>query len=171
MKVAKNASKMVGSFYRSRKYLSPSSILYLYKSQIRSTMEYCCHVWTGASERSLSSLDSVQRRLLGLVGLDLYATLQPLLIAVMLLAFPSYIVTFMGNAQTNLTLLYLHFVFSNVRLATLMTVLNALTSSKLLMPTTNSTKQASSHEPPNCGTPYRQKFSPTDTTSIRSNKM
>ena len=41
-------------------------------------MEYCCHVWAGASQRSLSSLDSVQRRLRGLVGPDLYATLQPL---------------------------------------------------------------------------------------------
>ena len=77
MNVAKNGSKIVESFYRSRKYLSPS-ILYLYKSQIRPTMEYCCHVWTGASQRSLSSLDSVQRRLLGLIGPDLYATLQPL---------------------------------------------------------------------------------------------
>ena len=49
LKVAKDASKMIGSFYRSHKYLSPSSILYLYKSQIPPTMEYCCHVWAGAS--------------------------------------------------------------------------------------------------------------------------
>ena len=66
--IAKNASKMVGSFYRSREYLSPSSILYLYKIQIRPRMEYCCHIWAGASQRSNSSLDSVQRRLLELVG-------------------------------------------------------------------------------------------------------
>ena len=39
-------------------------------------MEYCCHIWAGASQRPLSSLDSVQRRLLGLVGPDLYSTLQ-----------------------------------------------------------------------------------------------
>ena len=73
-RIAKNASKMVGSFYRSRKYLSPSSILYLYKSQIRPTMEYCCHIWAGASQRSLSSLDSVQKRLLGLVGKNIIAS-------------------------------------------------------------------------------------------------
>ena len=73
--IAKNASRMVGSLYRSKKYLLPSSILYLYKSQIRPTMEYCCHIWAGASQRSLSSLDSVQRRLLGLIGSDLYSTL------------------------------------------------------------------------------------------------
>ena len=77
-RIAKNASKMVGSFYRSRNFLSPSSILYLYKSQIRPTMEYCCHLWAGASHRSLSALDSVQHRLKGLVGPDLYSTLQPL---------------------------------------------------------------------------------------------
>ena len=34
---------MVGSLLRSRKFLSPESILYLYKSQIRPKMEYCCH--------------------------------------------------------------------------------------------------------------------------------
>ena len=47
--VTKNVSKMVGSFYRSRKFLSAESILYLYKSQIRPKMEYCSHVWGGAA--------------------------------------------------------------------------------------------------------------------------
>ena len=47
-KIAKNASRMIESLYRSKQYLSPSSILYLYKSQIRPTMEYCCHIWAGA---------------------------------------------------------------------------------------------------------------------------
>ena len=78
---AKNASKMVGSFYRSHKHLSPSSILYLYKSQIRPTMEYCCHIWAGASQRFLSSLDFVQKRLLGLVGPDLNSTVAVVFIA------------------------------------------------------------------------------------------
>ena len=51
--IAKNASRMVGSLYCSKKYLSPSSIFYFYNSQIRLTMEYCCHIWAGASQRSL----------------------------------------------------------------------------------------------------------------------
>ena len=46
---------------------------YIYnKSQIRPTMEYCCHLWAGASHRSLSALDFVQHRLKGLVGPELY---------------------------------------------------------------------------------------------------
>ena len=78
LSVAKEAGRMVGSFYRSKKFLTPAAILYLYKSQIRPKMEYCCHIWSGASDASLSSLDRVQRRLKRLVGEDLFATLQPL---------------------------------------------------------------------------------------------
>ena len=76
--VAADTGKMVGSFYRSRKYLTPSALLYLYKSQIRPRMEYCCHIWAGAAKTTLSSLDRVQRRLRWLVGDDLYGKLQPL---------------------------------------------------------------------------------------------
>merc|ERR1712240_696767 len=35
LSVAKEASKMVGSFFRSKSFLTPAAILYLYKSQIR----------------------------------------------------------------------------------------------------------------------------------------
>ena len=35
-------------------------------------------IWAGSSHRSLSALDSVQHRLKGLVGPELYSTLQPL---------------------------------------------------------------------------------------------
>ena len=76
--VAKTAGMMVGSLSRSRKYLSPASILYLYKSQIRPKMEYCCHIWGGAVQTSLSCLDRVQRRLRYLVGDELFSTLPPL---------------------------------------------------------------------------------------------
>ena len=78
LSVAKEAGKMVGSFFRSKKYLTPAAILYLYKSQIRPKMEYCCHIWAGASKTCLSSLDKVQRRLRRLVGDSLFTTLQPL---------------------------------------------------------------------------------------------
>ena len=76
--VGKDVSKMIGSFYRSKKYLSPESLLYLYKSQVRPKMEYCCHIWSGAPQRSLSILDRLQRRMKGLVGDVLFSTLQPL---------------------------------------------------------------------------------------------
>ena len=38
--VGKDVYKMIGSFYQSKKYLTPESLLYLYKSQIRPKMEY-----------------------------------------------------------------------------------------------------------------------------------
>ena len=40
-------------------------------------MEYCCHVWAGADQIHLNCLDKVQRRVRGLIGEDLFSTLQP----------------------------------------------------------------------------------------------
>ena len=42
--IAKTASQKIGALIRSMKFLSPVVALYLYKSIIRSCMEYCCHV-------------------------------------------------------------------------------------------------------------------------------
>ena len=78
VEVTKSVSKMIGSFYRSKKYLTPESILYLYKSQIRPKMEYCCHIWAGSSSTSLSILDRLQRRIKGLIGDELFSTLHAL---------------------------------------------------------------------------------------------
>ena len=78
LSVAKETSKMVGSFFRSKRFLTPAAILYLYKSQIRPRMEYCCHIWAGASQHALSCLDRVQSRLRYLVGDSLFSSLQPL---------------------------------------------------------------------------------------------
>ena len=69
---------MVGSFYRSRKFLTPAAILYLYKSQIRPKMEYCSHIWAGSSKHELSSLDRIQHRIHGLVGTELFSSLDSL---------------------------------------------------------------------------------------------
>ena len=42
--IAKNASKKIGAFIHSMKFLSPEAALYLHKSTSRPFMEYCCHV-------------------------------------------------------------------------------------------------------------------------------
>ena len=42
--IAKTASKKIGAFIHSMKFLSPEAALYLYKSAIHPCMEYCCHV-------------------------------------------------------------------------------------------------------------------------------
>ena len=43
--IAKDAARIVGSFYRSRKFLTPDAILYLYKSQIHPKIEYFPTFW------------------------------------------------------------------------------------------------------------------------------
>ena len=43
--IDKNSSKEIRAFIRSVKFLSPEVAQYLYKSTIRPSMEYCCHVW------------------------------------------------------------------------------------------------------------------------------
>ena len=76
--IALSAARKIGSLFRARAYLTPESILYLYKSTIRPCMEYCCHIWAGASCTALRSLDKIQNRLLNLVGPELFSTLDSL---------------------------------------------------------------------------------------------
>ena len=66
--IAKTASKKIGALIRSMKFLSPEVALYLYKSTIRSCMEYCCHVWGVAPSCYLELLDKLQKRICRTVG-------------------------------------------------------------------------------------------------------
>ena len=77
--IAKAASRKVGSLYGAQRFLTPESILYLYKSTIRPCMEYCCHIWGGAPRsQGLDLLDRVQKRVVNLVGPELSADLHAL---------------------------------------------------------------------------------------------
>ena len=76
--IAKTASKNIVALIRSMKFLSPEVALYLYKSTIRSRMEYCCHVWAGAPSCYLELLDKLQRLICRTVGPSLAASLEPL---------------------------------------------------------------------------------------------
>nr|CAH7721186.1 unnamed protein product [Callosobruchus chinensis] len=77
--IATAAGKKLGYLFRARKYFSPSSILTLYKAQIRPSLEYCSHIWGAAAATTLSILDAVQRRAIGLIGdPTLTCHLQPL---------------------------------------------------------------------------------------------
>ena len=58
--------------------LSPEVALYLYKSTIRPCMEYCCHVWVGASSCYLELLDKLQKWICRIAGPSLAASLEPL---------------------------------------------------------------------------------------------
>ena len=76
--IAKTASKKIGALIRSMKFLSPEVVLYLYKSTIRTCMEYCCHVWTGSPSCYLELLDKLRKRICRTVGPSLAASLEPL---------------------------------------------------------------------------------------------
>ncbi|XP_065662685.1 uncharacterized protein LOC136085318 [Hydra vulgaris] len=65
---AKLVSAKVASLYQARHFLTPDTILYLYKSQIRPCLEYCYHFWGGSSNDALSLLDKVQKRFVNFVG-------------------------------------------------------------------------------------------------------
>ena len=77
--IAKAASWKVGSRYRAQGFLTPESILYLYKSTIRPCMEYSSHIWGGAPRsHGLDLLDRVQKRVVSLVSSGLSSDLQAL---------------------------------------------------------------------------------------------
>ena len=76
--IAKSAAMKVGALLRARAYLTPESILYLYKSTIRPCMEYCCHIWGGAPSDALNLLDRVQNRVCNAIGENLASKLDSL---------------------------------------------------------------------------------------------
>ena len=76
--IAITVSKKIGALIRSMKFLSPEVALYLYKSSMRPCMEYCCHIWAGATSCYLELLDKLQKRICRTVGTSLAASLEPL---------------------------------------------------------------------------------------------
>lgn len=49
---------MIILFYHSRKYMSPSGMLYRYMNELSSEMVYFPHIWAGAAQTKLSKIDS-----------------------------------------------------------------------------------------------------------------
>ena len=80
--IVKTASKKIGGLNRSTEEwfyeVSSEVALYFYKSIIRLCMEYCCHLWAGATICYLKLLDKLQKRICSTVGPSLAASLQAL---------------------------------------------------------------------------------------------
>ena len=74
---AKTTSKKIGALNRSMKFIFPEVALYLYKATIRSSMEYCCHVWASARSWYFELLD--KKLICRTVGPSLAASLEVLL--------------------------------------------------------------------------------------------
>ena len=136
-------------FYRSRSYLTPQAIFYLYKSQIRPKMEYCSHIWAGSPMCVLSVLVRLQNRMKYLVGDELFYSLQPLGHRRNMVSLPCSIVTSMGNAPQN-------YMNSSLLAGSSLVVLgfpSHQTPTCCVFPWLgeNSTGAVSSSEHPNCG--------------------
>ena len=68
---------MSSLYYRAQHFLTTESILYPYKSTIPPCMDYCYHIWGGATRSHvLDLLDRVQKQVVSLVGSGLSAGLQ-----------------------------------------------------------------------------------------------
>ena len=60
------------------KFVSPEVALYLCESTICPFLEYCCHIWAGASCCYSDFLDKLQRQICKTVGPSLAASLESL---------------------------------------------------------------------------------------------
>ncbi|KAL0878611.1 hypothetical protein ABMA27_003690 [Loxostege sticticalis] len=65
---AQIAARKLGVLNKVKRYFTPEQLLNLYKAQVRSCMEYCCHLWDGSAKYQLAALDSVERRAKRIIG-------------------------------------------------------------------------------------------------------
>lgn len=77
--VVLNARRSLSILYRSKPFLPDRTLATIYKSHIRSRMEYCSPLWTGAgSAAQLSKLDAVQAKAIKSFGQEEGSKLQSL---------------------------------------------------------------------------------------------
>ena len=77
--IAKTVSRKIGDLIHSVKFFSLEVALYLYKSTIRSCIEYCCHIWASAPNCYLELLNQ-KNGYVELLILYLLSLLSPWLI-------------------------------------------------------------------------------------------
>ena len=66
--VAKNASKKLGLMYRVREFFTDEQLALIYKSHVRSQMEYCSPLWGGCGDVALRQLDKIQNKAIRLIN-------------------------------------------------------------------------------------------------------
>ncbi|XP_047998106.1 uncharacterized protein LOC125235552 [Leguminivora glycinivorella] len=67
---AKNAAKKLGVLFKVKRYFTPNQLISLYQAQVRSCVEYCCHLLDGSAKYQLAALDAIERRAHRLFGDD-----------------------------------------------------------------------------------------------------
>ncbi|CAH2252077.1 jg13875 [Pararge aegeria aegeria] len=65
---AKVAAKKLGILNKVRRYFTPGQRLALYQAQVRTSMEYCSHLWGGSAKYQPEALDSVDRHARRIIG-------------------------------------------------------------------------------------------------------
>lgn len=77
--VIKTASRKLGVLNKVRRFFTPIQLCLLYKTQVRSCVEYCSHLWDGSAKYLLDALDRLQRRAVRIIGdVEVTNTLEPL---------------------------------------------------------------------------------------------
>ena len=69
-KIAKRAGQHLGIVRKANKLLPCDVLATLYKTRVRSVMEYCGPIWENASKTVLSKLDTIQRKACRVIGHD-----------------------------------------------------------------------------------------------------
>jgi len=69
-KVAKRAGQHLGILRKAKKLLPSTALATLYKTRVRSAMEYCCPIWQNAPKFALQKMDAIQRKACRLMGID-----------------------------------------------------------------------------------------------------
>ena len=68
MNIHRKANRSLAMLRRARRVLSPPALSTIYKSYIRSQVEYCCPIWMGAAATFIKSLDRIQVRAIRILG-------------------------------------------------------------------------------------------------------
>jgi len=96
VKKARNTSAWVFSVFKTRE---PVPMLTLYKSLVRSIMEYCCPLWSPSKVGDIQALESIQRtftsKIMGLNSLDYWQRLKELNLMSLQRRRERYIILFM----------------------------------------------------------------------------
>ena len=75
--IYKTASQKLGLLYKTKPYFNDEQLLTIYKSHIRSQMEYCSPVWGGGGGVALALLDRLQNRACRLINNPLLTSNLP----------------------------------------------------------------------------------------------
>jgi hypothetical protein len=69
-KVAKRAGQQLAILRKAKKVLDVEGLATIFKTRVRSIMEYCGPIWQGAPKAALSKLDIIQRRACKIMGIN-----------------------------------------------------------------------------------------------------